>query len=195
MKTTLRSLAYAAVAFVAVAATTPVFAVPLPNPADFSVTELPGIYTVTNNSSTWYIWAFGVSNPNAVGNATATTSFSNWIGLVTQLDFGQGAPVPTFAYGTQDANLADINNPSLLSANIHLSNYIGPNSSSSLFFFTPATVASDFGFLLVDANDDFSQVNGSSTTPLPAALPLFATGLGALGLLARRRKRKAALAA
>jgi hypothetical protein len=31
-----------------------------------------------------------------------------------------------------------------------------------------------------------------SETPLPAALPLFATGLGALGLLARRRKRKAA---
>ena len=35
-----------------------------------------------------------------------------------------------------------------------------------------------------------------STTPLPAALPLFATGLGALGLLGWRRKRKtAALAA
>ena len=29
------------------------------------------------------------------------------------------------------------------------------------------------------------------TTPLPAALPLFATGLGALGLLGWRRKRKA----
>jgi hypothetical protein len=29
-------------------------------------------------------------------------------------------------------------------------------------------------------------------TPLPAALPLFATGLGALGLLGWRRKRKAA---
>ena len=28
-------------------------------------------------------------------------------------------------------------------------------------------------------------------TPLPAALPLFATGLGALGLLGSRRKRKA----
>jgi hypothetical protein len=31
-----------------------------------------------------------------------------------------------------------------------------------------------------------------SQTPLPAALPLFATGLGALGLLGWRRKRKAA---
>ena len=36
----------------------------------------------------------------------------------------------------------------------------------------------------------------SVETPLPAALPLFATGLGALGLLGWRRKRKsAALAA
>jgi hypothetical protein len=33
-----------------------------------------------------------------------------------------------------------------------------------------------------------------STTPLPAALPLFATGLGALGLLGWRRKRKNAAA-
>jgi hypothetical protein len=31
-------------------------------------------------------------------------------------------------------------------------------------------------------------------TPVPAALPLFATGLGALGLLGWRRKRKAATA-
>jgi hypothetical protein len=31
-------------------------------------------------------------------------------------------------------------------------------------------------------------------TPLPAALPLFATGLGALGLLGWRRKRKAVVA-
>jgi hypothetical protein len=31
-----------------------------------------------------------------------------------------------------------------------------------------------------------------TSTPLPAALPLFATGLGALGLLGWRRKRKAA---
>ena len=32
----------------------------------------------------------------------------------------------------------------------------------------------------------------AAETPLPAALPLFATGLGALGLLGWRRKRKQA---
>jgi hypothetical protein len=35
----------------------------------------------------------------------------------------------------------------------------------------------------------------AATVPLPAALPLFAGGLGALGLLGWRRKRKAAAAA
>ena len=44
---------------------------------------------------------------------------------------------------------------------------------------------------------DFSDLNLSavstgSQTPLPAAFPLFATGLGALGLLGWRRKRKGA---
>ena len=46
---------------------------------------------------------------------------------------------------------------------------------------------------------DFSDVNltANSTggeTPLPAALPLFAGGLGVIGLLARRRKRRTATA-
>jgi hypothetical protein len=36
---------------------------------------------------------------------------------------------------------------------------------------------------------------GMTTTPLPAALPLFATGIGGLGLLGWRRKRKVRVAA
>jgi hypothetical protein len=48
-----------------------------------------------------------------------------------------------------------------------------------------------------DSCDRHTLFSGSftpelATTPLPAALPLFATGLGALGLLGWRRKRKAA---
>jgi hypothetical protein len=35
------------------------------------------------------------------------------------------------------------------------------------------------------------EIIGGSATPLPAALPLFATGLGGLGLLGWRRKRRA----
>jgi hypothetical protein len=45
----------------------------------------------------------------------------------------------------------------------------------------------------------YAEVNGlpavleatSTVTPLPATLPLFATGIGAIGLLGWRRKRKA----
>jgi hypothetical protein len=38
--------------------------------------------------------------------------------------------------------------------------------------------------------EDFGQGNSDIATPLPAAFPLFASGLGALGLLSWRRKRK-----
>ena len=41
---------------------------------------------------------------------------------------------------------------------------------------------------------DLTKGGESPTTPLPAALPLFASGLGALGLLSWRRKRKNAAA-
>jgi hypothetical protein len=46
--------------------------------------------------------------------------------------------------------------------------------------------------VLVHSNSGvvFDVVVAASATPLPAALPLFATGLGALGLLGWRRKRK-----
>jgi hypothetical protein len=41
--------------------------------------------------------------------------------------------------------------------------------------------------------DNFTITNLGDVvaTPLPAALPLFAGGLGVIGLLARRKKRKA----
>ena len=44
------------------------------------------------------------------------------------------------------------------------------------------------------ALDDVAVTSVSSATPLPAALPLFASGLGAIGLFGWRRKRKNASA-
>jgi hypothetical protein len=69
---------------------------------------------------------------------------------------------------------------------------------------TPAF--NQLGYLTADGSYFYSAIGTSggsvtvtpvSTTPLPAALPLFATGLGAMGLFGWRRKRKnaAALAA
>jgi len=46
-----------------------------------------------------------------------------------------------------------------------------------------------------DYNDLDVVVTNVSLTPVPAALPLFAGGLGAMGLLGWRRKRKDAVAA
>ena len=59
-------------------------------------------------------------------------------------------------------------------------NALGPNESASV----------DLVVM-----DDFLYAEPQSTVPLPAALPLFATGLGALGLIGWWRKRKAQAAA
>jgi hypothetical protein len=60
--------------------------------------------------------------------------------------------------------------------------YIVDSSTGTCF----AGHACDSGFYVNDV-----EVNDPTVTPLPAALPLFATGLGALGLLGWRRKRRA----
>ena len=53
---------------------------------------------------------------------------------------------------------------------------------------TGVTPAPNLGF---NAGDPGSWSGPVTVTPLPAALPLFATGLGGLGLLGWRKKRKA----
>jgi hypothetical protein len=86
----------------------------------------------------------------------------------------------------------------------------GPGCANEMIFYSldngsaPADVGSlSFSnltnFITENADGTFSYTtsngvntyDGISETPLPAALPLFATGLGALGLLGWRRKRKA----
>ena len=50
---------------------------------------------------------------------------------------------------------------------------------------TGETLPNNFEF------DNFAAIESTAATPIPAALPLFATGIGGLGLLGWRRKRKA----
>jgi hypothetical protein len=53
--------------------------------------------------------------------------------------------------------------------------------------FEPVDPLADFNLELTDTNH--FTLDGSYVTPLPAALPLFAGGLGLLGMFARRRKQ------
>jgi hypothetical protein len=59
------------------------------------------------------------------------------------------------------------------------------------FAFNPSTYSAGNTNVLLDNVGFASAVTNFSAIPLPAALPLFASGLGALGLLGWRRKRKA----
>jgi hypothetical protein len=85
-----------------------------------------------------------------------------------------------------------------------VSNYTGenvptPTNVAVALFFGTSMPSGEYG--AVTGNTGFgccsSETGGAFTvseigaTPLPAALPLFATGLGGLGLLGWRRKRKA----
>jgi hypothetical protein len=58
-------------------------------------------------------------------------------------------------------------------------------------FFLSNVAAPGFWCVGVGCNGDTGNTSQWSETPLPATLPLFATGIGALGLLGWRRKRKA----
>jgi hypothetical protein len=69
-------------------------------------------------------------------------------------------------------------------------------SSGGFSIYTNATTYTDPPVIYYDSSGDSVSGNalGPASTPLPAALPLFASGLGALGLLGWRRKRKNAAA-
>ena len=60
---------------------------------------------------------------------------------------------------------------------------------SLLTHFTGSFYRTSDGLRIENVSQDLGVDSGG--LPLPAALPLFATGLGALGLLGWRRKRKA----
>jgi len=75
--------------------------------------------------------------------------------------------------------------------------FIADTDFLSFNFGNTFNLGPNVGFLKVGSSEILDNISFLSVadTPLPAALPLFATGLGALGLVAWRRKKKAALTA
>jgi hypothetical protein len=67
---------------------------------------------------------------------------------------------------------------------------------SGQYYYITALASGDItGRVPDDVGGAYQMLVGGTETPLPAALPLFASGLGALGVMGWRRKRKAAVKA
>lgn len=149
--------------------------------------------------------AFGVSFQN-VFQRNGVTTFPNFSGPTAQ-NYGLAgcftcSPFEVdFTAPVKDAVFALITNPgtslfqSFLGATLVDSFSVSTtfNDPNNFFGFT----SSLFDRILVTAGDtgaarfDNIEFNAApASTPLPAALPLFASGLGALGLLGWHRKRK-----
>jgi hypothetical protein len=92
-----------------------------------------------------------------------SNSFTVTSGVLTAMDFRAGFPIPN----------------TIPAETFFLTLLLNPNS-----FFVANRISDAVDHKIESLSATFSQV------PLPAALPLFATGLGALGLLGWRRKRK-----
>ena len=71
---------------------------------------------------------------------------------------------------------------------VSLGMYVTPDGQTAFLFFDDK----NGGDQDHDYNDMVVKVTFANATPVPAALPLFASGLGAMGVLGWRRKRKLA---
>jgi hypothetical protein len=144
---------------------------------DFSITFPTGAPV-----STWSGSFTLTYDPTLMGSTTGPITPSN---LLT----GYG----TFVY-QQTNNLIRIGD----NCNSVRCNAAGPDLAVLNFTVDASGIPTPVGAVISDsAGNDFDTLTTVSVTltPLPAALPLFAGGLGALGLLGWRRKRKAAAAA
>lgn len=113
----------------------------------------------------------GLSLPISIPMPAAFNSFTVASGVITDSFFSAIFFLPDL----NELNLFMESSSGLVFAGAHLSVQDILNNT-----FTTVTD---------DSSPVFTEV---ATTPLPAALPLFATGIGAMGLFGWRRKRKAA---
>ena len=131
------------------------------------------------------IGSLGGVGDGYTGSFSGPSSFGS--GTTTAASSGSGDPVEF------DQSVSEIVVPTGYVSDTPLSDgFIYNNATFANLGVTPGTYVWTWG---TRADRSFTLEIG--TTPLPAALPLFASGLGAMGLLGWRRKRKnaAALAA
>jgi hypothetical protein len=168
------------------AAATVALAVPATSAKAAVVYELSG--TAINTPSVGAIFSFVYTSP------TFITSFQNDVTLdsCSISDPAYTCTVASFIPSSDKAPFGVFDQIDFKWTNVDLS---GGGGAQLLFalgaFTTPGTY--NVGPISMSDNAVLTvHVTDVGETPIPGALPLFATGLGAMGLLGWRRKRKAA---
>nr|WP_057856302.1 PEP-CTERM sorting domain-containing protein [Bradyrhizobium lablabi] len=160
--------------------------------SDFEVIETAGpgntgYYTVINNSASEYIYGFSVTNPLASSVDNWTTE-PDWLAGKTPLQF---YPKTGFGYLTAPGYWTFSRGRPVFHVSFLT---IGPNESSSNFFFGTAELASVVTLLLVDAKGNFSSMSFDATQATPAVpeastWAMMILGFASIGVLAYRRRR------
>ena len=99
-------------------------------------------------------------------------------------------PVTISASGTSLGGTSTISGPTSFTDPSILAAFTGVGTFGALVTYNAICGVDRFPACGTGASGNFDITYTAAETPLPAALPLFATGLGALGLLGWRRMRK-----
>jgi hypothetical protein len=178
------------------------------NPANGSLTFIgdSGVSIVATGSTTGGVYELGFdSNLYSVNLTNGALTLIGNTGLPIVSPTGMSANGPNLYINSQSnlylmdlttgaASLVGSTSPTQFGTMVYIDGvyYAGTATDApyKVVTFDPNTAAV---LTSQDSNSDiFWGLAPVTTTPLPAALPLFATGLGALGLIGWRRKRKAA---
>jgi hypothetical protein len=128
------------------------------------------------NIATSAAFTVGASSGTLLGISNQVSSDVLTGGII----FGQAQPAPAFVLAGLSGVIYDLSTSFPLTAGLP---FQGPGA-----FFT------SLGDLSFDGIETMSFEAILSETPVPAALPLFATGLGTIGLLTWRKRKKPAAA-
>jgi hypothetical protein len=163
------------------------------------------LFGVSHAAATTYTYT-GNDFTNVTSPFTTSDSISGTLTFATPLgpNLSNQAVTPTsFSFTDGEDTFTNLNATGTLFINFYTNSagvpthwYIVIDTANAEMFtnYNHNGNAGDEGAINFTTEAYNSQDPGSfsvSTTPLPAALPLFATGLGAMGLLGWRRKRKA----
>jgi hypothetical protein len=161
----------------------------IPNPSNVAAPLTVDVYTFTTDDGQLRYTNSGVSNSGALSDNTD-------LGFIN-IAIASGANVTQFGFLVGLAGPAQQNaeTVSFFDTNSALLGSVDVSSAGGFTFVGFEDTAGFIGSALVtdtDLNSTVVTVDNliSNPTPLPATLPLFAGGLGALGLLGWRRKRK-----